>query len=148
MNTTEKGAVSELAGKQAPEYAPVEHLRYAVILSAGVKFGFVLLVLSFLAYVSGLLEPMIPLEDLPKYWGLPIDKFVAATHTPTGWGWAAHIGNGDMLNLVGIAVLAGISMICSLVVAMIFARRGERVYLVIAILLVAVLAVAAADIIH
>lgn len=125
------------------EYAPPEQLRYAVILGIGIKVGFALLVLSFLAYVSGLIEPLIPLDQLPKYWGMPVQDFVAATGTPTGWGWITQVGKGDMLNLVGIAVLAGISILSSVATLPIFNRRRERAHVVISVLLVLVLMVAA-----
>jgi hypothetical protein len=128
------------------KYASPEQLRYAAVLGAGVQVGFVLLVLSFLLYVSGVLDPLVPFDQLPKYWGLPVAEFVKATHTPTGWGWVALIGKGDMLNLVGIAVLAGVSAVSSLAVLPIFARRGEMAHLIISVLQIIVLVVSASNI--
>ena len=49
-------------------------------------------------------------------------------------------------NLVPIAYMAGLSAICSLAVLPIFARRGEKVQLVFAVLQIAVLVLAASDI--
>jgi ABC-type Na+ efflux pump permease subunit len=128
------------------KYASPEQIRYAKVLGAGVQTGFVLLVLSFLLYLTGVLQPLVPIDQLPKYWGLPVADFVKATNTPTGWGWVALIGKGDMLNLVGIAVLAGISAVSSLAVLPIFARRGEMAHLVIAVLQIVVLVVSASNI--
>ena len=128
------------------EYASAEELRYARVLGAGVLAGFVLLVLSFLLYVFGVLQPLIPVDQLPKYWGLPVSEFVKATNTPTGWNWIGLIGKGDMLNLVGIVVLAGISAVSSLAVLPIFARRGETAHLLIAVLQIIVLVVSAANV--
>jgi hypothetical protein len=116
------------------------------VLGAAVQTGFVLLVASFLLYLSGVLQPLIPVEQLPKYWGLPVADFVRVTHTPVGWGWVSLVGRGDLLNLIGIAVLAGSSAIASLAVLPIFARRKERVLLVIAVLQIVVLAVSASNI--
>jgi ABC-type Na+ efflux pump permease subunit len=127
-------------------YASPEQLRYARVLGAGVKAGFVLLVLTFAVYMSGVLEPLVPVDRLPEYWGLPVKEFVKATNTPTGWGWFALIGHGDMLNLLGIAVLAGVSAVSSLAVLPIFARRGETAHLVICILQILVLVASAANI--
>lgn len=127
-------------------HASPEQLRYAQVLGAAVHTGFVLLVASFLIYLSGVLQPLIPVDQLPKYWGLPVADFVRATHTPTGWGWARLVGRGDMLNLIGIAVLAASSAIASLAVLPIFARRRERAHLVIAVLQIVVLAVSASNI--
>jgi hypothetical protein len=128
------------------KYASPEELRYANVLDISVKAGLVLLVLSFVAYLSGMLPPHVPLDELPKFWGLPVKEFVKATNTPTGWGWLSLIGKGDLVNLVPIAFMAGLSAICSLAALPIFARRGEKVHLVIAVLQIVVLVVAASDI--
>lgn len=128
------------------KYASPEQLRYAKVLGVGVQIGFVLLVISFFLYMFGVLKPLVPVDQLPKYWGLPVAEFVKATHTPTGWGWVALISKGDMLNLVGIAVLAGISAVCSLAVLPIFARRGEMALLIISVLQIIVLVVSASNI--
>jgi hypothetical protein len=128
------------------KYASPEELRYAKVLDVSVKSGLVLLVLSFAAYLSGILPPHIPFDQLPKYWGLPVKEFVKATNTPTGWGWLSLIAKGDIVNLVAIAFMAGVSAICSLAVLPIFARRGEKVHLVIAVLQIVVLVLAASDI--
>ncbi len=127
-------------------YASPEALRYAKVLDVGVKAGLVLLVLSFAAYMTGTLPPHVPFDQLPKYWGLPVKEFVRATHTPTGWGWLGLVAEGDILNLVAIAYLAGLSAICSLAVLPIFARRGERWHLVILVLQIAVLILAASGV--
>lgn len=128
------------------KYASREELRYAKVLDVGAKAGLALLVMSFAAYLSGILPPHVPFDQLPKYWGLPVKEFVKATNTPTGWGWLHLIGKGDIANLVAIAYMAGLSAICSLAVLPIFARRGEKVHLVIAVLQIVVLVLAASDI--
>lgn len=128
------------------KYASPEQLRYAKVLSAGVQAGFLLLVLSFVLYMAGVLEPLVPVDQLPKYWGLSAAEFVKATHTPTGWAWLAQVGKGDMLNLVGIVVLAGISAVSTLAVLPIFARHGEKAHLIISVLLISVLVVSASNI--
>jgi hypothetical protein len=124
-------------------YAAPEEPRYAGVLEACVRAGFLLLVLSFLLYMIGIPKPLIPLDQLPQYWGLPVGEFVKATHTPTGWGWLAMIGHGDMLNLVGIALLAGASAFSSLAVLPVLARRGEYALLTIALLQLIVVVVSA-----
>jgi ABC-type Na+ efflux pump permease subunit len=128
------------------KYASPEQLRYAKVLGVGVQIGFVMLVISFLLYVFGVLQPLVPLDQLPKYWGLSASEFVKATHTPTGWSWLPLVGKGDMLNLVGIAVLAGLSGVSSAAVLPIFAKRRETALLVITLLQIVVLAVSASNI--
>jgi ABC-type Na+ efflux pump permease subunit len=131
---------------ESNKYASPEQLLYARVLGAGVKLGFVLLVLTFGLYMAGVFQPLVPVDQLPKYWNLPVRDFVKATHTPTGWGWLSEIARGDMLNLVGIAVLAGVSAVSSLAILPIFARRGETALLLISVLQVVVLVVSASGI--
>jgi hypothetical protein len=130
------------------KYASPEQLRYARVLSLGVQAGFVILVATFILYLSGILVPLIPVDQLPKYWGLSAAEFAKATGSPTGWAWLAQVAKGDVANLLGIVVLASISMVSTLAVLPTFARRGDRLHVVIAILLVLVLAVSAANILH
>jgi hypothetical protein len=124
----------------------LEELRYAKVLDIGVKIGFVLLVLSFAAYVTGILPPLVPFDRLPEYWGLSAKEFAAATNMPSGWGWVRLIGKGDILTLASIAFLAGLSVVCSLAVLPIFRRRRDIVYLLITVLQIAVLVFAASNI--
>ena len=139
---TTRKALRDTAGR----YASPEQLRYALVLGAGVRLGFVLLLVTFFLYLSGLLEPLIPVDQLPRYWGLPVDEFVRATGTPTGWGWLAQLARGDLLNLAGIAVLAGVSAIASVSVLPVFARQREIAHLAICVLQIVVLAAAASGI--
>ena len=86
---------------------PPEQLRYARWLEWGTRFGLALLIVVFLAYGLGLLEPHVPHARLPEVWNLPVSQFLAATGLPDGWGWLNHAHRGDIANLVGIGVLAG-----------------------------------------
>ena len=134
---------AESSVKAAPEA-----LACARAIGFGARAGFVILVLSFLTYVLGFREALVALDQLPRYWGLPLSQFVKATHSPTGWSWLAHAGNGDMLNLIGISVLAAVPAIGCLAVVPIFARRGEKALIAIALLQVAVLVASACDVFH
>jgi hypothetical protein len=115
------------------------------VLEVCVRAGFVLLLLSFVLYLLGIPKPLVPVDQLPQYWGLPVDQFVEATHTPTGWAWLPMIGHADMLNLVGIAVLAGAPALSALAVLPVFERRGEYALLAIALLQLMVLLVSASN---
>ena len=124
-------------------YATPEQPRYAGVLEVCVRAGFLLLLLSFVLYLLGIPRPVVPLDQLPQYWGLPVGKFVEATHTSTGWAWLAMIGHSDVMNLVGIAVLAGAPALASIAVLPVFARRGEYALLAVALLQLIVLLVSA-----
>lgn len=84
-----------------------EVLRYAQFLDWGTHIGLLVLVLGFAAYLMGFLQPLVPLEQLPALWNLPVALYLERTGTPTGWGWLAIAGKGDMFNLLGIGLLAG-----------------------------------------
>jgi len=128
------------------DYAPPEHLRFAKVLRIGVRAGFALLVIGFAAYLAGVLEPVVPIDQLPNYWGLSAAEFARVTGAPTGWAWLAQLGKGDVLNLAGIVWLSAVSSLAVLAVVPIFARRGETAQVIICLLLVAVLALAAANV--
>ncbi len=129
----------------APGHPGAEQERYARWLARGSRLGFALLVLGFAAYVSGLVPPQVPIDRLPGLWGQPAEAFLAAAGIRPGWGWAALVHRGDVMNLVGIAVLAAASIPCLLAVAPIFRARGERALVAICLLEVAVVLLAASD---
>lgn len=120
-----------------------ENELYAGWLSIGVGVGFAALLASFLVYLSGLVPPGIAPEKLPLYWGLPVTDYVAITGAPTGWSWISRLGESDLLNFVGVAVLAITTVLCQLRVLPHFARTGERALAAIALAQVALLAAAA-----
>jgi hypothetical protein len=123
--------------------ASEEQMAYAGVLNIGMWFGLALLVVTFFVYISGVLRAFVPINDLPKYWTMRVHDFNAALHAPTGWGWTAFIGNGDYLNFVPIAILAGLTLLCYLVILPILIRKKDTPYVVIAVVEVLVLALAA-----
>lgn len=117
--------------------------RYASWLERGSRLGFAMLVVGFVAYAAELVEAHVPIEDLPGLWHLPAREFLVAASIEPGWGWAALAHRGDLMNLVGIAVLATASVPCLLAVLPIFRARGERILVATCLLEVAVLLLAA-----
>ena len=132
---------SAMDTKEAARRAEQE--TYARWLLWGTRIGFAALVVTYFLYVSGIVAPAIPVEKLPAIWGLPLDEYLAETHAPTGWSWVARIGNGDLLNLAGVAVLAASTLACYLRVLPIFVRTRERAFVAIAIAEIVVLLAAA-----
>lgn len=123
-----------------------EQIAYANVLNAGMLFGLLVLVITFIVYVSGMLQSFVPIEELPKYWGMKARDYIHALNAPTGWGWTAMIGKGDYLNFIGIAVLAGLTILCYLAMLPILIRKKDTPYVAIAILEIAVLLLAASGI--
>ena len=120
-----------------------EQLAYATILDKGMKIGLLMLVISFIIYVTGILTPYIPVNDLPKYWGLSVHKYLEVTGIQPGWTWLRLLGKGDFLNFVGIAFLAGVTAVCYVRIIPILFRKKDIAFGVIAILEVIVLVLAA-----
>lgn len=120
-----------------------EQVVYAKILDLGMKVGLCALVISFVMYVFGVLEPHVALQDLPKYWKLPVHDYLQQTGIGQGWSWLSMLNKGDFLNFVGIAFLAGVSVLCYLAVIPMLFRKGDTIYAFLAIAEVAVLVAAA-----
>ena len=125
------------------DYASPEQRLYAAWLDAGTKIGFVALVVTFLIHVFGLVPPGIALEHLPLYWHLPVADFIRMTGAPTGWAWVARLGEADLLNFVGVAILGLVTVVCYLRVLPLFVRARNRVFAAICVAEVLVLLAAA-----
>ena len=68
------------------------------------------------------------------------------SHKMAGWSWLHRVGKGDYLNFVGIAVLAGLTIVCYLAIIPSFQRKQDKAFLMIAIAEVLVLTLAASGI--
>ena len=120
-----------------------EQLLYAKLLDWGTRAGLAVLLLSFAAYVLGLVDAQVAPEHLPALWGQPVDRFLELTGTPTGWGWLALVRRGDMAGLLGIAILAGSSVLCLLALVPAYWARRDKAYVAICLAEVAVVVLAA-----
>lgn len=89
-----------------------EQQLYARWLDIGTRIAFVVLLLSFFAYLLGWIDPLVPHQELARLWLLPVDRYVAESGAPTGWGWLGLLGKGDYLNFIGVAALATITIVC------------------------------------
>jgi hypothetical protein len=67
-------------------------------------------------------------------------------HKMAGWSWLKNIGKGDYMNFVGIAILAGLSIVCYLAIIPTLMKKKDTAYLVIAVVEVLVLTLAASGI--
>jgi len=123
-----------------------EQLAYARLLDAGMKLGLLLLLVTSAAYLLGLVAPHIPVADLPRYWSLPVTKYLAATGIHPGWAWVTMLHKGDFLNFAGIAFLSGVTIVCYVAITPIFFRKKDTVYAWLSVLEVLVLALAASGV--
>ncbi len=120
-----------------------EQKRYASWLQWGARSGLVMLIVTFIAYVTGWLAPHVPLDQLPSVWGLPVDEYLKKTGAPTGWSWLGDLGQGDFASLIGIAWLSASSLFCLFAVLPIYFRRRDWVFVVLCLCALAVQLLAA-----
>jgi hypothetical protein len=116
---------------------------YARWLDRATKAGFAISAIAFLAYVTGLVQAFFPPADLPRYWALPVDRFIAATGAPQQWGWLPLLGYSDILNLAAVALLALVTPLCYVRVLPVLVRQREWLQLALACAQVLVLVIAA-----
>lgn len=126
--------------------ASEEQLVYANLLGKGALAGLGLLVSTFIVYISGILPNVVNFDSIQVYWKLRVVEYIHQTNSPTGWSWFGLLNNGDMLNFLGVAVLAGMTLICYLRIIPIFVRKKDTPYLIIAVLEIAILLLAASGI--
>jgi len=135
--------------------ADADQLLYAGILAKGMYLGLGILLITFALYMTGLIQPGIPIEELPRLWTLSAHEYLEVVnheflHRPevvAGWRWVALLGMGDYLNFIGIALLAGVTIVCYLGVLPSLFRKKDWIYATIAILEVIVLTLAASGIV-
>ena len=131
-----------------------EQLVYAKVLEIGMYIGLVILFITFALYASGILAPAVPLDHVSNHWNQGVHQYLETVneeylhmeHPPTGWAWVTLLGKGDFLNFIGIATLAGISIICYLAIVPTLLRKKDNAYLTMAVLEVIVLTLAASGI--
>jgi len=129
-------------------HADEMQLTYARVLDWGAKACFVVLLTLFLVYVSGIVPAHVPIEDLPKYWGMRVGDFNAELGIPTGWGWLSLLAKADYLILVGIGLLTALSMACQLSIIPSLARKKDWAYLAFGLAQVMVVLLAASGILE
>ena len=123
-----------------------EQALYARWLGGGTHVGLLALAAAFILYATGALDPVVPFERLPAVWSLPVDRFVAATGWPSGWGWLALLGHADCLSVAGVAVLCAVTIACYARILPGLLRRGERAQAALAAAQILVLLAAASGV--
>lgn len=127
---------------QAAQNGDVEK-RYAAILQWFVIGAFTLLLASFALFGAGVLPAAVPAERVPELWALSAHDYGEQTAFPTDWAWVHYLGNGDVLNLASLALIGAATPICFIALAVMYLRRRDYAYALMAFLVVAVLVIAA-----
>lgn len=130
---------------QAPQ-TPPEQITYANLLFYGSWGAIAILLITFFVYVSGVFESYIPINEISQYWSMPVSQYVHEANVPIGWGWATLLGKGDFLNFIGIALLAGMTIVCFIVILPYYIKQKDIPFIVLIILEVLVLCLGASGI--
>lgn len=118
-------------------------LRYARWLDWSTRFGLAMLLVGFLAYATGIVEPHVALERMPELWKGPATAYLQAVGLEPGWHWARALHRSDFLALAAIAFLASCSIACLAGAAPVFYRDGERTLAWLCVLEIGVIVLAA-----
>ena len=134
--------------------ADADQIFYASILAKGMYLGLGILLVTFVLYLSGIVQPGIPIEELPRLWTLSAHDYLETVnheflHQPRvvdGWRWVSLLEMGDFLNFVGIAILALVTIVCYMGILPSLLRKRDWIYAAIVALEIVVLVLAAAGI--
>ena len=123
--------------------ATEEQILYANILNRGMLIGLAGLIITFIIYSTGILEPKIPLAQVQNYWVIPVNDYLEQSGIHAGWAWLGNLKYGDMLNFLPIAFLSLLTIICYLAIIPGLLRKKDTAYVALALVEVIVLVLAA-----
>jgi len=128
-------------------HASPEQVKYANMLFWGSWLAIGIMLITYAIYVGGIIEPYIPLNEIPKYWSSPVHEYVEKAAMPVGWGWTSLLGKGDFLNFIGITILAAMTAVCFLITLLpAYIKQKDWIFMGIVILEALVLTLAASGI--
>ena len=108
--------------KNNQQNASEEMILYAGVLERGMYTGLLLMFVTFLLYIFGVLDPVVPLERIDSFWNQPVHdylvqvnrEFLGWDELPLGWSWVKLLGYGDFLNFLPVVLLSGVTILCYL----------------------------------
>ncbi|MEM0203655.1 MAG: hypothetical protein QXO16_07590 [Archaeoglobaceae archaeon] len=122
---------------------PKEQIVYGKILNYGSIISLVAITIVFVVYISGLMPRYVDFERVVELWGESHHVFVEEAKVPTGWGWIELIGHVDYLNLLLLAILAFLTIICYIAILPVLIAKKDWIYVTIALIEIVVLLLAA-----
>ena len=126
--------------------ATPEQLLYARILEIGMYIGLLILFITFGLYTFGILDPYIPLDKISNYWSMNVHDYLKHAEIKAGWAWIGMIKYGDFINFIGVAILAGVTIICYASIVPTLLKNNDKVFAILAVLEVIILSAAASGI--
>jgi len=126
--------------------ATPEQLLYARILEIGMYIGLLVLFVTFGLYAFGIVDPYIPLDKISNYWSMNVNDYLKHAEIKAGWAWLGMLKYGDFINFIGVAILAGVTIICYAAIVPTLLKNNDKVYAILAVLEVIILSAAASGI--
>jgi hypothetical protein len=142
MDTKGRGTVMADQTQASPE-----QITYANLLFYGCWGSLALMALTYIVYALGLLDLYMPISKVIALWSQPVGTYLSEGNVPNGWGWLTLIGHGDFINFLGIAILAGMTIVCFIPLAIAYAKKKDFLYFGIAVTEILILALAASGIV-
>jgi hypothetical protein len=127
--------------------APKEQLVYADILFYGCWAGMAFMLIAYFLYVLNILPPYVSMDMVIQYWSHSAHDYLEATKIPTGWKWFVLVGKGDFLNLLGIAMLAALTIVGFVYLVWAYIQKKDIKFTIISCIEVLVLVLAASGIV-
>jgi hypothetical protein len=126
--------------------ATPEQILYAGILEKGMYLGLLILFITYALYVFGIMDPYIPLDKISDYWSMNVHDYLEHAEIKNGWAWLGMLKYGDFINFIGVALLAGVTIICYAAIVPTLLKNKDMVYAILAVLEVVILGAAASGI--
>ncbi len=126
--------------------APPEQITYANVLFYGCWLAILLMFITYVIYLTGLLSPYVPVDKLEFLWRKSVHYYVENANIPRGWGWVLLLNKGDFLNFLGIAMLAGMTILTYFLLIVPYLKKKDFIYTAIVITEILVLTLAASGI--
>ncbi len=79
---------------------------FAKVLRLSLNLAITLLLLTFILYLLKILKPYIPFNKLRESWHLSYGEFSRLFNYPKGFNWLKYLKYGDIINFLGIYLLA------------------------------------------
>jgi hypothetical protein len=126
--------------------ATPEQILYAGILEKGMYLGLLMLFITYALYVFGIMDPYIPLDKISDYWSMNVHDYLEHAEIKNGWAWLGMLKYGDFINFIGVALLAGVTIICYAAIVPTLLKGKDTVYAILAVIEVVILGAAASGI--
>lgn len=120
-----------------------EQLIFAKVMETGMYIGLAALFVTFTLYVFGVIKPHLTISDVPAYWNLSVEEYLLQANISTGWSWVGRLGYGDFINFIGVAILAGVTIVCYIAIVPAFIKDKDYVYAALSVAEIIVLVLAA-----